>query len=98
MVDSVDTCLMPAVESSSSEVVGHVWLVHESDLDYDHYYDEMNLSQELSSAYYLAGFHTIRFMDTDGCAEDIMPYYEEPDNPADEDPVEDEPELPEGPY
>ena len=108
MADSVDTCLMPAAENSSSEVVGQVWLVRESDLEYSYYYDEIDLSKELSAESYIAGFHSIRFMDTDGCEEDILPYYEEPDDPAEDDPVEeepvdedpggDEPVVPIGPY
>jgi hypothetical protein len=98
MVDSVDTCLMPAARNSSSEVVGHVWLVLESALDYSYYYDEIDLSRELSAEYYIAGFHSIRFMDTDGCGEEIVPYYEEPDDPVEEDPGDDEPVVPIGPY
>jgi hypothetical protein len=90
---------MPAVENSSSEVVGQVWLVPEGVLERDYYYGETTLSEELTSGEYIVGFHTIRFMDTDGCGEDIEPYYEEPEEPGDEEPGEDEPGAPIiGPY
>ena len=90
MVGSIDTCTMAAEGSSSSEVVGHIWLVPEGALELDYHYDEIIQFEEPISGEYLKGFHTVRFMDTDGCDEE--PYYEEPEEPAGEDPGEEEPE------
>lgn len=92
MVGSVDTCIMAADGSSSSEVVGHIWLVPEGALELDYHYDDIILFEEPSPGEYLKGFQTVRFMDTDGCGEDIEPYYEDPEEPAGEDPGEEEPE------
>lgn len=92
MVGSVDTCLMPAAENSSSEVVGHIWLVLESALDLLYDGGDLNLFWELESGKFIAGFHTIRFMDTDGCGDEIIPYYEDPYDEEPEDPAEENPE------
>jgi hypothetical protein len=107
IIGSKDTCNMGSDEEGPSEIVGHIWLVPAPDYIETEFYDVGSLTVDIEPGEYIEGFHTIRFMDTDGCADDTGeggvgedPYDEAPEGPADENPEGNEPGpiIPSGAY
>ena len=104
MARSVDTCDMPVEEAGSFGAGARMLLLPAEEMSES---GQLFMEPEVGRYLYLEGFHTIRFMDTDGCSRDAdagggeeEPYYEVPEEPADQTPDEDEPgsSIPVVPY